>query len=84
MRTIVITGAGGFIGRALCKYFLDKGDTVYGIDITDKNVHTLKKYRNFVPLFHEKIDLSIINRKIDIFYHIAWGGSLLPKDLNNM
>ena len=46
MRTIVITGAGGFIGRALCKYFLDKGDTVYGIDITDKNVHTLKKYRN--------------------------------------
>ena len=41
MRTIVLTGVTGLIGRALLKYFLDSGDIIVGI------IDRLTRYESF-------------------------------------
>lgn len=85
MYTVAINGAGGFIGRNLAKYFLDKGHRVYGIDITEKGMTTLLNYQNFISICsNDKKIEDTIKEEIDIYYHLAWGGSLLSKDLQNI
>jgi NAD(P)-dependent dehydrogenase (short-subunit alcohol dehydrogenase family) len=40
-RVVLVTGAGGGIGRALCKRFLDAGDTVLALDRNEAGVEGL-------------------------------------------
>lgn len=85
MYTVAINGAGGFIGRNLAKYFLEKGHRVYGIDINEKGMTELSDYQHFISVCtNDKKIEDIIKEKIDIYYHLAWGGSLLSKDLQNL
>ena len=85
MYTVAINGAGGFIGRNLAKYFLEKGHKVYGIDINEKGMIELLNYQHFVSICtNDKKINEVIKEQIDVYYHLAWGGSLLSKDLQNI
>ena len=86
MKKVIVTGAGGFIGGALTKLLLDRGVTVYGVDIrADKLNDRFGKYQNFIPV---EADFSkygqlheLIHDDIDVFYHFAWQG--YGKDTQN-
>lgn len=41
-RVVLVTGASGGIGRALCKQFLDAGDTVLALDRNEAGVQSLR------------------------------------------
>lgn len=88
MKKVIITGAGGFIGKSLIKKLLSKNIIVYGIDINDRPLEEFKYFENFYPIvIKNDIDLSLLdslnNEQIDTFFHLGWGGSLLSTDLNN-
>ncbi len=79
MKKVVITGAGGFIGGALTKHLLDKGITVYGIDINEKKLEHFLNYSGFCPIIasfdnYENLYKLIDDTYIDVFYHFAWQG----------
>lgn len=79
MKKVVITGAGGFIGSALTKHLLDKGITVYGIDINEKKLKQFLNHSGFCPIIagfdnYENLCKLIGDTYIDVFYHFAWQG----------
>lgn len=79
MRTVVITGAGGFIGGALTKRLLENGVTVYGADISGELLKRFQGHGNFIPVVasfdnYERLPELIGNKEIDVFYHLAWQG----------
>ena len=43
-KIIVITGAGGFLGRSFCKFLISFGATVIGIDKNQQKLNELKKF----------------------------------------
>ena len=59
MKTIIITGAGGFIGRALARYFTASGYTVYGLDRLDSEKAPLSSLAKYIqaelpsPIFRD-------------------------------
>ena len=84
MKTAIVTGAGGFIGGALSRTLLERGYTVYGIDVKSEYLQSLCGYKTFVPL---QIDLTTdcisdkISDTVDHLFYLSWGGSLGGKDL---
>jgi UDP-glucuronate 4-epimerase len=83
--SILITGAGGFIGFNLCSHLLKNNIKVYGIDNFDKYYSILLKKKRLEQIldhknfFFKKIDITdkkklskfFINKKIDIIVHLA-------------
>ena len=79
MRSVVITGADGFIGRHLVRCFANEGFSVYAITIKDSPlVNTIENIEN-VHIFQE----SLLNwdkfcwqlpQNPNAFIHLAWGG----------
>lgn len=84
-KTILITGAAGFIGFHLSRNLLEKNYKVMGIDninsyysvkLKKDRLKILKKYKNFI---FKKIDLSnfkqlnlfLRKKKIDVIYNLA-------------
>lgn len=80
MKTVVITGVGGFFGSHLCRRLLAQGLTVYGVDVVEKaheqfacpNYHPITASFEEYDRLHEKV-----NEPIDVFFHFAWAGGLL-------
>lgn len=78
MKAAIVTGASGFIGANMCKSLLEKGVKVYGIV---RNKGTVSHINH--PLYQAvEADFStynslpeLIKDEIDVFYHIAWGGT---------
>lgn len=78
MKKVIITGASGFIGKALCKRLLNDGYYVYAI------VRNKEKMKDIIENNHLKIielDLEnyidlwkYIDDKVDYFFHLAWDG----------
>ena len=79
MKKVIVTGAGGFIGGALTEFLLQKGITVYGVDISEKSLERHLGKKNFVPVIadfskYSELHEMIENKDIDVFYHFARQG----------
>ncbi len=78
MKTAIVTGAGGFIGGALTELLLNKGVTVYGVDISERALARHSGKANFHPVVADftKYDHlhEMICDDVDVFYHFAWQG----------
>ncbi|MGG7198264.1 NAD-dependent epimerase/dehydratase family protein [Clostridium butyricum] len=76
MRSAIITGANGFIGRNVAKYLADNGVKVYAfVRNKNKSIYLDKnKNINIIECKMEKIDQLNFNESIDTFYHFAWEG----------
>ena len=78
MKTAVVTGAGGFIGGALTELLVDKGVTVYGVDISEKALARHSGKANFHPIIADFTKYGqlheLLPNDVDVFYHFAWQG----------
>ena len=75
MRTALITGACGFVGRNLVSELLGADYKIFALDCIDKNV-----FENEPRVIYMKSDLcdlgsiDIPNGSCDVLYHLAWAG----------
>ena len=79
MKKAIVTGAGGFIGGALTEFLLEKGVTVYGIDVSEKALERHSGKKGFIPIIadftkYDHLHEMIKDSDIDVFYHFAWQG----------
>ena len=86
MNTVVVTGAGGFIGGALTEKLLQNGVKVYGVDISEKMLERYTDKANFIPVvadfsLYHMLSQMITDKNVDVFYHFAWQG--YGKDTHN-
>lgn len=81
MKKVIVTGANGFIGTALCRELSAKGVQVFAVvrkkeeDVSDiKNLPGLSIVYSDLAEF-KNLANAICDRDIDILYHLAWVGS---------
>lgn len=78
MKKVIVTGTGGFIGGALTEFLLDKGVTVYGVDIAEKAFERHAARENFCPIIADFTKYGqlheMIHDEVDVFYHFARQG----------
>lgn len=79
MKKVIVTGATGFIGSALVRRLLLDGITVYGIDINQDKLESMRRYGDFIPVVagferYNCLGELIGNSGFDAFYHFAWQG----------
>jgi UDP-glucose 4-epimerase len=80
---ILITGAGGFLGKALALYYKDRGHKVTGIG--NKLDYILNNSEYFDKVIDGEISiekLNQINEKLDLVIHCA-GGSLVATSIKS-
>ncbi len=74
-KTILITGAAGFLGSHLCDFFIQRNYYVIGVDnlITGSlsNISHLMENKNFEFINHDISKHIKINKKIDYILHFA-------------
>ncbi len=75
MKTILITGAAGFIGSHLTDRLLKEGNRVIGLDNlftgSKKNLENAFKNKNFKFIEHDIVDPFFITEKVDQVYNLA-------------
>lgn len=83
MKKIIITGASGFVGKALTRYFLGHGYTVFAVVRDRKKMEDvqggqlaiieaeLSAYKDLVSMISEK--------GFEAFFHLAWDGTFGEK-----
>lgn len=85
MKTAIVSGANGFIGKAVCKALLNRGIKVYALirnqntmsDISSSELCLIEvELGDYDRLVHS------IPENIDVFYHFAWEGAY-GEDLSN-
>ena len=77
MKTAIVTGAGGFIGKALTLRLLELGWQVYAVDRGEEALHDFdsQQVHPVVCDFSHYEQLSdLISEDIDWFIHFAWAG----------
>jgi nucleoside-diphosphate-sugar epimerase len=77
MKVDVVTGANGFIGKAVTKELLRKGDFVYAVVTDSKGMDEIKNDNlRIVPAFFEDYPSlpDKFDKLIDVWYHFAWQG----------
>lgn len=79
MKKVIITGASGFIGKALTERLLKEGITVYAIVRNKSRIKDLEKYSSLMTIEAEFADYSnlpelVKEKDIDVFYHFGWEG----------
>lgn len=77
MRVDVVTGANGFIGKAVTKELIGRGDFVFAVVTDFKGMDDIKNERlRVVPAFFEDYPTlpEKFDRSIDVWYHFAWQG----------
>ncbi len=90
MKKVIVTGANGFIGTAVCRELVNRGIEVIAV-VRDKNAR-IEAIRNVQGIRIVYCDLCnfyslatlISDRDVDAFYHFAWVGSagLLRGDID--
>lgn len=85
MKKVIVTGANGFVGAALCKTLSEEGISVIAIVRNDevKNIDQIKDISNIKIVYCNMSDFRnlsnyIEDRDIDVLYHLAWVGSAGP------
>ena len=86
MKSVIITGADGFVGSYTVRFFLEKGKKVLALDI-GANPRRLESHPN---LLYAQCDISDIKRlkevasmgEYDTFIHFAWAGSAGPERMD--
>ena len=84
MKKVIVTGADGFIGKALVKKLLDDGVEVWAITY-NSNLSDMSNYRNLhvnCVSFEDysKLPKIIKERDFDSFFHFAWAGVSKDRD----
>ena len=81
MKTIMIIGASGFIGKHLTKYYLDQNNLVIAfVPNPIKMVELSNRYTNLIVIKASYDDFNNIASKVninctpDVFYYLAWDG----------
>jgi nucleoside-diphosphate-sugar epimerase len=77
MKTVLVSGANGFIGRHLVDKLLIENKKVFAITNKDKNYFSGEVISIKIDLLNkEEINgiISTIKDRIDVFYHCAWNG----------
>lgn len=78
MKYIVVTGASGFIGKALTTSWLEAGHQVYAVTHSPVRLRDLQGYSNLCVVEASfdsyKTLADQIGHSIDVFYHLAWQG----------
>lgn len=84
MKKVIVTGANGFIGAAVCRELSVQGAEVIAIVREYGEQITSMKTNNRLRIVHcdfadfGKLAELIPDRDIDVFYHFAWIGSAGP------
>ena len=76
MRTAIVTGACGFIGRNFVSELLRAGYYIFAIDCVDNSLFHDTNNLTYIKSDLSDIDgcINVIKRKCDIIYHLAWNG----------
>ena len=79
MRTAIVTGASGFIGRAVVRELLNNNYTVYAV-VREGKEDLLPKSICCIPIVCELSEIGMLVDKIPAgkvssFFHFAWSGS---------
>lgn len=79
MKSAIVTGANGFIGKAVCKVLLENDVKTYAI-VRDRNsMSDLLKYEQLVVEEADFATYNLLPKKIkepiDVFYHFSWEGA---------
>lgn len=80
MKSAIVTGANGFIGKAVCKNLLEHGVQVCAVVRNQETMKEFKKNKNFVVVKGELENISMLEEIIErdtyeVFYHFAWSGT---------
>lgn len=77
-KSVVVTGANGFIGSAICKFLSNSGVKVYAV--VNESSENIENLENIVIVRAEKDNIRDIvgNDRVSEFYHLAWVGSAGP------
>lgn len=84
MQKVIVTGANGFIGTALCKELSNQGINVIAIIRNEEeNISKIENIPNLSIVYCDlsdfgNLDKYILDRDIDVMYHLAWVGSAGP------
>lgn len=81
MKTAVVTGASGFIGKAFTQYLLAQGYKVMAVVRNAAKMADVK-HDNLLIRELDFSDYNLLVNKVgqaDIFYHLAWDGAYGPK-----
>ena len=81
MKKVIVTGANGFVGSAVCKELSKNGIKITAV-VRNKqsNIERIKNIRNLKIIYCDMAsykDLASVvkERDYDCFYHFAWNGS---------
>ena len=84
MKKVIVTGANGFIGSALCRALSENGISVIAVVRNEddeieniKDIHNLKIIYCDISNF-KNLSKYIRDKDVDVLYHFAWVGSAGP------
>lgn len=81
LKKAVVTGANGFVGTVLCRCLSAKGIEVIAVVRKESSdVSSIQALEGLRIVYCEmsdyyRLDRIIIDRDVDVFYHLAWEGS---------
>lgn len=80
MKSAVITGASGFIGKAVCGKLIQNGVKVYAIVRKTQTMPEFLNNKNFIEITGNLQNIVTVfellkKYDIDVFYHFAWVGT---------
>lgn len=78
MKTAIVTGASGFIGKILVNYLVSKSVYVYAVVRSEKSdTQGISASANIIVAdFDSYAQLNnLILKNVDVFYHLAWDGT---------
>ena len=87
-KKFIITGASGFVGKALTKWLLKNGNFVYAVVRDASKMKDLLNYQELkiieISMKEYKNLFQYINVPADVLFHLAWNGYKTSADDPNI